>query len=66
MRSRKNLNSLRDLLQTLGDDGRWEPEKREAFAKAAANLEHELKVGNKRSLFKAVNDLARMFVRSID
>ena len=66
MRNHKDLKSLRNLLRILGDHGGWEPEKQETFARAAATLEHALKVGNKRSIHKAVNDLTRMFVRALD
>jgi hypothetical protein len=65
MRRNKNFTSLKTLLQTLSDKGSWEPEKREALAKVIANLEHALKVGDKRSVYKAVDDLARSFLSSI-
>lgn len=65
MRRKKSFTSLKALLRTLSDKGNWEPEKREALAKAIANLEHALKVGDKRSVFKAVDDLARWFLSSV-
>lgn len=66
MRRKKSFTSLKALLRTLGDKGSWEPEKREALAKAIANLEHALKVGDRRSLHKTIDDMARVFLNSID
>lgn len=66
MRSRKKHKALRDLLRSLRDEGRLEPEKLETFAKAIVKLEHELKVGTKHTVFKAVDDLARLFLRGVD
>jgi hypothetical protein len=63
MRNTTDFKSLIALLRTLEDSGRLEPEKREAFAKAITRLEHALKVGKPRLIQKAVNDLARLFLR---
>ncbi len=58
-----DFKSLIARLRTFEDSGRLEPEQREAFAKAITRLEHALKVGKPRLIQKAVNDLARLFLR---
>jgi len=63
MRNTGDFRSLMALLRRLEDSGRLEPEEREAFARAITRLEHELKVGKPRGIHKAVNDLARLFLR---
>jgi hypothetical protein len=65
MRSHKKHKALTDLLRSLRANGRLEPERLEHFAKAIAKLEHELKVGAKHTVFKAVDDLIRLFLRDV-
>jgi hypothetical protein len=60
-----DFKSLIALLRELEDRGSLEPGKREAFAKAITRLEHALKIGKPRPIEKAVNDLARLFLRSV-
>ena len=64
MKNEGNFKSLMALLRELEDRGSLEPGKRESFAKAITRLEHALKVGKARPIEKAVNDLARLFLRS--
>lgn len=64
MKNEGNFKSLMALLRELEDRGSLEPGKRESFAKAITRLEHVLKVGKPRPIEKAVNDLARLFLRS--
>ena len=59
-----DFKSLMSLLRRLEDTGRLEPEERETFARAVTRLEHALKVGKPRDVQKAVNDLARLFLRA--
>ena len=66
MRSHKKHKALRDLLRSLRANGRLKPERLENFAKAIVKLEHELKVGSQHTVFKAVDDLARLFLRDVD
>lgn len=63
MRNSTDFKSLIVRLRTFEDSGRLEPEQRETFAKAITRLEHALKVGKARLIQKAVNDLARLFLR---
>ena len=64
MKNEQNFRSLMALLRELEDRGSLEPGKREAFAKAILRLEHALKIGKPRPIEKAVNDLARLLLRS--
>lgn len=63
MRNTTDFKSLIAHLRRFEDNGRLEPEEREAFAKAITRLEHALKVGKPRLIHKAVNDMARLFLR---
>lgn len=65
MKNEGNFKSLIALLRELEDRGSLEPVKRESFAKAITRLEHSMKIGNMRAIAKAVNDLSRMFLRSV-
>lgn len=64
MKNERSFKSLIALLRVLEDRGSLELGQREAFAKAITRLEHALKIGKPRAIEKAVNDLARLFLRS--
>jgi len=65
MKNKRDFKPLIALLRALEDRGSLEPGKREAFAKAISRLEHALKIGKPPAVEKAINDLVRLFLRSV-
>jgi hypothetical protein len=61
--SNKNFKAIKLFIERVIADDSLKPEQRDTFVKVLRELEHGLKVNDLKRVRKAVEDLARQFLK---
>lgn len=64
VRGAKNLRQVRSRIRELIGDGRMEPEQVDQLTRALGSFEHALAVRDEKGIWKAVDKIASVFLRT--